>query len=394
MATTDDDGNGNFEGPEFGNVYYNWFFAMLLVASVLPAMCSFIVIRVCSILLGMTKHKGHLRLICAMSISQFMYDCWFFFAIAFTGSKGLFLAGTVLNRFFGCCATLFTNYIAFVAFYSVRMKVFVNVNTYYVYLIAASFVPGIIDAVLYLSKHQSKANDFYFWFRISSIGINVILCTLILQAIYEIRSNKNTATSHDRILQKLAIRMMYYPIVQIISRSAIAYYEYSNNFIFSPFACDSNSEYAGLLAAILLSPCASYGYLAIFFMMQPKAFRIFRTKTLIGWFSVWDYVCFFLPSQVKLLREANKFAHNNSAATPTGLTQVSVRGVSEHTNVNSEFTAPDVFPETSLFQRDNDEDEDDFLIDMYSEQSLKALGHSISHSLSNPLANNDSLTQM
>jgi hypothetical protein len=382
--------NGNYQSPDFRSPRYVAFFVLVAVSSALAALCSFTVANVVFHMLRITKHKGHLKLINAMSISQLIYDLSYFFGVTYVDSPELFVAATFLQRIFGSFSTLFTNYIAFVAYYSISRKAFVDINKWYRCLLVVSLIPGIVMSILYVVPgNRTHSNYLYFWFRVASIGINIVLCSLIFFNIYKIRSNKAIATSHDTILKKLAIRMMYYPVIQAASRSAIAWYEYSSNFVFSPFDCGTTAKYAGLLISVVLNPSASYGYLIIFFIMQPRAYLVFRSQTYLGFCSCWNAVCCFLPRQVRSFADI-KLRNADSNLTPSGWTPPTPRETT-HGTMHSQFSeSPSSYVGDkvdnrtgSLFDRDFDDD-DDFLMDLYSQQSGRAI---CEVSLCSPFAN-------
>eukprot|EP01034_Spumella_vulgaris_P024063 gene24062-30362_t len=122
-------------------------------------------------------------------------------------------------------------------------------------------------------------NYFYYYLRLVSIGVNFVIsiCT-----IWIIRSKGRTQNTKDgsikpssvveRAIRTLAMRLMYYPIVQTISRAGCAWYEGQYSFNLDP-TNPSTAQFIAQIAVAVLTPTASFGYLAIFLLMQPNAYE-------------------------------------------------------------------------------------------------------------------------
>lgn len=252
------------------------YFLVAVLSSFLAAMCSAIVVFL-AVKLGRTmKYTAHLQMIFVMSVFQLLYDLTFFSTVYYFGSEIYIDFSNSAQRLLGCASTMYTNYIAFVACYSLARRTFINVNAYLSWMLVVSLIPGIVFVVTYqISDLQAQSSNGYVAFRLASIALNFLMCTWSGVIVYRIRSNGSVATAEDKALSLLALRLMYYPIVQIFARGVISWYEFVYGFSFDYTHC-SKSVCTALLVAIAFNPCASYGYLGIFLVMQPRAYSILR----------------------------------------------------------------------------------------------------------------------
>lgn len=270
----------NLAAPSFDRTY----FLLVLTTSCLAALCSLVVILIIRELKKKMKYSGHLQLILVMSFFQMIYDLTFFSTVYDFGNNPYTIFSDTCQNLFGCGGALYSNYIALVTFYVVKFRRVVNLNDYYYWLMGLSLLPGVIISILYSFEETIiLSNSIYVYFRIASIVVNFFLSGWTASIIFAIRSNKKVATTEDKALNLLAIRMLYYPIVQVLSRSVISWYELENATSFNYTSCSENICIA-LLIAVLLNPAASYGYLITFLIMQPRAKACFQSMFLCGMF--------------------------------------------------------------------------------------------------------------
>jgi len=118
---------------------------------------------------------------------------------------------------------------------------------------------------------------FYYYVRLISIFANFIMTGIALYANYLMRSKGMGRTDAELAIGTLCRRMMYYPLVQAISRSGYAWYEFQYGFDFSYASTTGNPlRYTALLYSAVITPIASIGYLLVFLRIEPTAFEEFK----------------------------------------------------------------------------------------------------------------------
>ena len=97
-------------------------------------------------------------------------------------------------------------------------------------LITFEFTLYILSMWAYPHKYASLFSisvGFYYYLRLASIAFNFIVSGL---GFYYVRLIMNTdklkRTVQDEAICTLALRMLFYPIIQAISRSGAAWYEF------------------------------------------------------------------------------------------------------------------------------------------------------------------------
>lgn len=98
-------------------------------------------------------------------------------------------------------------------------------------------------------------------------------------AIYLVRKmasqNGSEKTPSERAITTLVRRMIYYPIVQAVSRSGYAWYQEAYGTQMDPDKSD-NVQFALLVFIGIITPTLSVGNLLIFLRMQPHAYTEFK----------------------------------------------------------------------------------------------------------------------
>lgn len=251
-----------------------------LVFAVIGAICSIIVLY---LIRRLQMKNGHILLIWTMTLFQLLYDVTLFNATVSVGNGSFLCFCQCLNLFGGAGSALVSNVIAFVSFYVVTFGKVIDIRKNYPLIVIITSLPGAI--VVILLSVSCAADDtrlqpvattgFYFYLRLASILGNFLICTATASQIYYKRANEKRISASEQALRKLAMRLVYYPVVQAVSRSAVAWYEMVYGWNFDP-SHTSQSQFIGQIFFAILTPSASYGYLAIFLLMQPKAWECFK----------------------------------------------------------------------------------------------------------------------
>jgi len=253
-----------------------------------------------------TKFNGYLLLIASTAICQCLYDINYILGITNTYSGCL--TWHFLDILGGMSVTLWTNILSFVIYYVVTYIQSVDIFHSYPYFFVVAVVFPLIVATLEVSfpgnlvksddggcaetGHLYIFQDIYYWVRIGSILLNVVVFIVISlklrrMAIYKPSSNNDDGESPSKqkrtfgttlrragdvfdepsaAIHALVRRMKYYPIVQVLVRSGSAWNEFDGY---------KYSSFTSQLLASICSPSTGAFYFLLFLYMQPKAFTIF-----------------------------------------------------------------------------------------------------------------------
>lgn len=238
----------------------------------------------------MRKWNGYLAIITCMCCCQIVYDISF--ALHISANDGSAAIG-VLNgfQFFGgMSVSIWTNILAVIILRVVMWMKSTDIlqNFYYLNLIA--LVPATVlgIAVLVLQESGTKyqahiVEEMYYWSRLVSILINFVAHAIIELRAFRTsaRRTKFTRTPQEMAIKVLAQRMIYYPLMQTISRLGASIYE--ARYGFGPYTGNSSTtRFAMACCYAGLSPATGIGYLCIFLMMQPYAMEQLRSIVSTG----------------------------------------------------------------------------------------------------------------
>ena len=271
----------------FGGTTHNQVFSSLaLIATVVSSLSS-------STVLVLIKKMGtwnlHLSLIFAMTSFELMYDIFFFSSMVDTKSFGLTVLSNIMVCLGGTTSSMLSNVIALVALYVVYYRQTIDLMPYYYLIIAAATIPGMVVIIMYMmvlsdAKYMYLVDvgleGIYYYTRLASIGINFVCSIGTAVTVHRMRSLINTRSPAELAINRLSMRMFYYPIVQAIGRSGCAWYEmeYGYNYQLNRTVNldpphTSNTQFAVQCWMTICIPLIAVGYLAIFLIMQPDASR-------------------------------------------------------------------------------------------------------------------------
>jgi hypothetical protein len=117
----------------------------------------------------------------------------------------------------------------------------------------------------------------FYYFKLISIAVNFVLIGCIVYKNYQTRSKSTTKTPAEIAINTLCRRVMYYPILQTVSCSGYAWYEFQYGFDFNVSKTEHDPERYGLLiySAIIITT-VSVDYLILFLYIEPHAYKIFK----------------------------------------------------------------------------------------------------------------------
>ena len=225
-----------------------------------------------------------------MSWYQLMYDITHFNDVIDINNVGIYpilYMAHVGQQIGGIGSSIMSNWIAFILFYVVVFKKAFDIVNNYVYIILSTFIIWLPIVVVYsIGALPEGSNphlvDFanltlYYYARLISIALNFIMIGCILYKNYKVRSKSKIKTPAEIAINTLCRRVMYYPILQTISRSGYAWYEFQYGFNFSASQAEHDPERYGLLMySAIIAPTISIGYLIVFLYIEPHAYKIFK----------------------------------------------------------------------------------------------------------------------
>jgi hypothetical protein len=227
-----------------------------------------------------------------MSWYQLLYDLTLFTVIVDVGNYPIFYISFSVGLVGLIGSSIMSNWIAFSLFYVVVFKKSFDILKNYMYIRLSSVIIWIPIVVIYSIGALPEGSNIklvalvrltlFYYFKLISIALNFILIGYILYKNYQTRSKSTTKTPAEIAINTLCRRVMYYPILQTVSCSGYAWYEFQYGFDFNVSQAEHDPERYGLLmySAIIITT-VSVDYLILFLYIEPHAYRIFK-KILCG----------------------------------------------------------------------------------------------------------------
>lgn len=256
-----------------------------IAMSVVATICTLITIRLIHWM--KVERGGHLLLVLTMSYYQLFYDISFPFSTIELGHY-IVAAAAFFQLLCGIGGSVASNWIAFTAWYIITYAEKPDIAGRFHLIVLSTLVVSLPDALLYffsvVPQEATNENledisiiDYYYYARLASIGVNFVFCIITIYKINLMSSKKAEKSAHERAIETLVQRIIYYPIVQSLSRSGLAWYEEVYGINFSPHEA-TPTQYACIIFFTIVTPLASVGYLVIFLIMQPSAYTLLKSK--------------------------------------------------------------------------------------------------------------------
>jgi hypothetical protein len=191
--------------------------------------------------------------------------------------------------FGGLSVSIWTNVLAFVILrVVVNMKntdILKNFHWFTAIVMVPSVTIGVALLILQLVGRRQQVyyiEEIYYWARLLSILINFVIHGIVSYRSYQTKMTKWTRRSPQEIaIQILSQRMIYYPLMQALSRVGASWYE--AKYGFGPYPGNTSSRQFGLACVYVgLSPATGVGYLIVFLLMQPFAIDQVRSLLTTG----------------------------------------------------------------------------------------------------------------
>jgi len=222
-----------------------------------------------------------------MSWHQLLYDITLFSVIVDVGNYPIFYI-SFLGGLVGLIgSSIMSNWIAFSLFYVVVFKKSFDILKNYRYIMLSSVIIWIPIVVIYSIGALPEGSNIklvtfvrltlFYYFKLISIAVNFVLIGCIVYKNYQTRSKSTTKTPAEIAINTLCRRVMYYPILQTVSCSGYAWYEFQYGFDFNVSQTEHDPERYGLLmySAIIITT-VSVDYLILFLYIEPHAYKIFK----------------------------------------------------------------------------------------------------------------------
>ena len=230
---------------------------------------------------------GYIKLILAMSWYQLLYDITLFNVIVDVGNYPILYIASFVEIIGGIGASFMSNWIAFVLFYVVIFEKSFDILKNYIYIILSTVIIWLPMVIIYSIGALPQGSNprlvtlerlsLFYYIKLSSIALNFFLIGCIVYKNYQVRSKNTTKTPAEIAINTLCRRVMYYPILQTLSRSGYAWYESQYGFDFRVSQAEHNGErYTALMYSAIITPTVSFGYLIIFLYIEPNAYNSFK----------------------------------------------------------------------------------------------------------------------
>jgi hypothetical protein len=256
---------------------------ILVICSAISALCSILTLWV---IYRLQKLNGYIFVIINLTVSQLFYDI----SILMVPSKGrtIEVIYVTIRSICGLSTTFWTNVISSVILYTVYHRKVYNVNSHkgiisLLVIIPAVVIGGTIGLSFSIddtSEAFTTTSDIYYWIRIGSIVFNMIIYVILSAMLFRRNRGSTPQEKAKDPVRVIANRMKYYPIVQVITRLGVAWYEYKygHNYSYSPDI--STSEKIALFLYVTTLPAAGLGYFVIFMSMSPGAWTTLKKDLL------------------------------------------------------------------------------------------------------------------
>jgi len=269
----------------------------------ISTLCSLLTLYLLHDIARTRKWTGFAGLVYVLTVSQLVYDLGFYVrpSTSVVGSFTYFL----LQITGGLATTLTTNVISWIVVRIALTMHSYNIKKNFVLIVSVvlllSLIPSFLIAAgiwgfLGASSHAIYTFFLYYYYaavRVASILFNFACYVLLAVKLRRMGWTFSGAPKPSGGLPAhpvcvLASRMIYYPVVQVLTRLPAAWLEFG--YEMPEEAMDDDAAYRQQLSTrayqtamtlySISSPCAGIGFLFIFLLMQPAAFRHLKARFL------------------------------------------------------------------------------------------------------------------
>jgi hypothetical protein len=254
---------------------------LAIIFSLLSLLCSLINVVLIHV---MQQWNGFLAILYSMTFCQILYDATFYMSSDTSINPTAVAVWSFCQAFGGLSVTFWTNMLAATLLHVVSKRTRVNILQSFWTLSVIVYFPSFVIALIHITctltdQHYCEyvLTWIYYWARLISIAFNFVVFGYLSQFTKRVPAS---GRSDSRSLGEVSVialcrRMMYYPLIQCISRIFNAVYEALYGF--SPYDGDPSSSIAARRQFILqclaciTQPSAGIGFLVVFLIFQPRA---------------------------------------------------------------------------------------------------------------------------
>ncbi len=211
-----------------------------------------------------------------------MEVCQIFYDLSFTFFEAVRLNSLMFSiQFFGgLSVALWTNVLSVILLHVVVNTQSIDILKYYWFFCSITIGPALVIFVIYMvfysdSDYDKAVFKTYYGLRLMSIIINFSVFALITYRANITRSMApGSSTSAEMAIRVLSRRVVYYPLLQAITILPAVIYERLYG-LYDGLDMKTDSQFALACLYLLFAPSAGMGYLSIFLVMQPNAYKHF-----------------------------------------------------------------------------------------------------------------------
>lgn len=227
------------------------------------------------------NRNGYIHLIIMLTFSQFIYDMSTVMVIL-PGHPAEY-SYIAIRSMSGLWATFLTNILSFIIVHTVWTLQPIPITSYLMTIRLWVFCPAtllgiLIPMTLYSSSETAflVVSQIYYWARILSILFNI---GSYFTLVYKLNSVlKSTPSNIQRNIYRngnpltsLVKRFKYYPIVQVLTRVCVAYYEEIYGHDYDYQSSFTLKKKISTLLYLLTLPSAGLGFFIVFLVVSPGA---------------------------------------------------------------------------------------------------------------------------
>lgn len=262
--------------------------------------CSASLSILCSLLTLLTikrvkRWNGYIQLIFQLGFAQLLYDLsTLMVPLPGSTSYSIYVG---FRSIFGMATTLWTNIIAGTVVYTVfhfkpfEVSKYINIIFFIIYI--PSFINGILVGVYVQTEQLEIYSNIYFWVRVLSISFNIlsylfgkfilhfpsihshIHTSYQLQIAQEIPFSNSVSfrTASNDPLRAFIKRFQYYPLIQVICRVAVSWYEYVYGYSYNYHSTDTLLQQVLIFLYVIFLPSLGTFYFIIYINVSPNSYK-------------------------------------------------------------------------------------------------------------------------
>lgn len=250
---------------------------VLLSCAALSVTCSLLTLW---IIFQIKRWNGYIHMIVNLAIAQMMYDLSMVLVPFDNTTITVVYVGW--RCIFGLAATFWTNIISCVIAYAVWYRQALDVTKIFKIFYGLVYIPsllvGSMVAISIVNNGFIVWAGTYYSLRVVSIVINIIIYFILSVNLVCRNRDLRKSSVHKCAdpLEALVTRFKYYPFVQVISRVAVAFHEFTYGYSYSYDHPISTARNISLFLYVITLPSLGLLYFFVFLSASPGAARTLK----------------------------------------------------------------------------------------------------------------------